>query len=104
MIKFRDFAPPAEELGLLGKSPVAGFERAVESANQWIEAFDIHVLSIETVVLPNIGSEEGTGEAELEVGNRTTYWYQIVRVWHQDEQLGHESEEIRVFDEDADQG
>ena len=98
MIKVRDFAPPAEELGLLGKSPVAGFERAGESANQWIEAFDINVVNIETVLLPNVESEQGTGEAELATSG-ATFWYQIVRVWYRDDEPDHEEEESKVFEE-----
>jgi hypothetical protein len=95
MIKYRDFAPTPEELGLLGKPPVSSFDTAVEQANQWIEAFDVDVLNIETVLLPNVHEDDTTDQAELEHG---PYWVQIVRVWHRDEMTAHD-DEIRVFDE-----
>jgi hypothetical protein len=95
MIKYRDFAPTSEELGLLGKPALSSLDSAVEQANQWITAFDVDVVNIETVVLPNMHDESTTDQAELE---HSTYWYQIVRVWHRDEPAEH-GDEIRVFDE-----
>ena len=99
MIKFRDFSPPVKELGLLGRPRLAPFERAVESANGWIEAFHIDVVNIETVLLPNAWNDTATAEAELEETAEETRWYQIVRVWYRDEprEPDTDDDEIRVF-------
>lgn len=102
MIKFRDFSPPVKELGLLGRPRLAPFERAVESANGWIEAFHIDVLNVETVVLPNAYKDTATGEAELDENpERDTRWYQIVRVWYREDvrEPDTDDDEIRIFDE-----
>lgn len=101
MIKFRDFAPPTEELGLLGERALESLEHAVESANHWINTFHVEVVNVETVLLPNIYGEAQTGEGELRTdGDRETSWYQIVRVWYHDSGPIHDTSEIRVFTPD----
>lgn len=97
-LKYRDFAPPPEELGLLGRPGYASLEKAVESANGWIEALNIDVVNVETVLLPGALAVSETDGGEIPTHDAQTSWYQIVRVWYrelsfQDSVTG----EIRVF-------
>lgn len=100
MIKFRDFVPQQEQLGLLGEPSLTTLESAVDAANHWVSAFGIDVFNVETVLLPMLRKNTDTIEAELKSGETTTYWYQVVRVWFREEERAHTDEEIRVFDED----
>lgn len=100
MIKFRDFVPPQEQLGLLGKPSLTTVEAAVDAANNWIDSFSIEIFNVETLLLPNVRKDEETIEAELS-SDGETFWYQVVRVWYREEDGDlHTDEEIRVFDDD----
>lgn len=98
-LKYRDFAPPAEELGLMGRPGYASFEKAVESANGWIDALHVDVVSVETVLLPGGPHSTGTDEGELRADGDQGSWYQIVRVWYREDTSFQDSVtgEIRVF-------
>lgn len=98
-IKFRDFVPPQEQLGLLGEPSLTTVQTAVDAANNWIEAFEVDVFNVETLLLPNVKKDADTIEAELRSGE-ATYWYQIVRVWFEEEDVVHTDEEIHIFDDD----
>lgn len=100
MIKFRDFVPPQEQLGLLGEPALATFQSAVDDANRWIDAFGIEVFNVETLLLPNVKADTDTVEAELHGSEGATAWYQVLRVWFHEEDTVHTDEEIRIFDED----
>lgn len=89
MIAHRDFAPRfatprglSESLGLK-EPPYETFDDAVRAANEWIRTDAVKVLSIETVVLPNIWSEGGTADVALGTASGWASWYQFVRVWYQ---------------------
>lgn len=88
MLKYRDFVPQQIEApGLLKPGQHESFEHAVEAANQWIAQSDIKLISIETVVLPNIWSrwEEGSGDASIGTsGDMFSRWHQFVRCWYHD--------------------
>ena len=103
MIKFRDFVPPQEKLGLLGEPGLTTVQSAVDAANHWIEAFGIDVFNVETLLLPNLSRDEDTIEAEIEsvqTENGGHYWYQVVRVWFREDNRVDASEEIRIFDDE----
>ncbi|MDP6443220.1 MAG: hypothetical protein QGG36_28535 [Pirellulaceae bacterium] len=82
---FRDFVPQmTQDPGILRMAEYEDFEEAVVEANQWVRQNRIHVLQIETVVLPNIWSpyEEGTTDSSLGTrGGAPSHWHQFVRVW-----------------------
>jgi hypothetical protein len=88
MISYRDFAPQrlqqsgiAESIGL--KAPTyQALEDALTAANTWIEAEQVKVVSIETVVLPNVWTEGGTSDIELGTMSGWANWYQFIRVWY----------------------
>ena len=100
MIKFRDFVPPQEQLGLLGEPSLTTVQSAVDAANHWIDAFGVDVFNVETLLLPNVRKDEETVEAELRSDQGATFWYQVVRVWFRDEDAVHTDEEIHIFDDD----
>jgi len=85
MIAFQDFAP-----GQIahGSSPLTSqwqpFDQAVIAANTWIKQYSIRVISVETLLLPNVWNTvaRGTLESRLHTsGEMSNHWYQIVRVW-----------------------
>jgi hypothetical protein len=86
MLAFRDFAPAVlRQAGFLQPAQYDSFEHAVEEAGVWIEQEGIDVVSIETVVLPNIHRphEEGTTDPDVAVSmDAWTNWNQFVRVWY----------------------
>ena len=85
MIEFKDFVPrmlgPA---GFLGEPEFESLEDALVAANEWVESEDIEVISIETVVLPNLHNpfEEGSGDVNIRQDEEhVTAWNQYVRIW-----------------------
>ena len=86
MIKFKDFVPKmiaAPRLFTPGE--YESFDDALAAANHWIKENDIHVINVETVVLPNIWSrfEEGTADVALGTsGEMPSHWHQFIRCWY----------------------
>lgn len=84
MIRFQDFAPKVEQSGLFRRD-VATFSEAVAEANAWIAAEKVEVLNFETVVLPEMWSEDGTTDGELTTSSEMmNSWNQFVRVWYRE--------------------
>ena len=57
--------------------------------NEWVEANDIEVVNVETLLLPNIhqNNEEGPPTrytARLTLGKSPSIWFQVLRVWYRD--------------------
>ena len=66
MLRYQDFVPKmVKPAAFLSPAEHESFEAALAEANSWIKENEIRVVSVETVVLPNIWSryEEGTGDA-----------------------------------------
>ncbi len=86
MIKFKDFVPEMiAQPGLFREGTYESLEIAVEAANDWIKEYDIRVINVETVVLPNIWSryEEGSADVALGTsGDSPSRWHQFIRVWY----------------------
>lgn len=86
MIKFKDFVPELEdEGGLFRQVAFEEFQAALDRANAWVETDGIELISIETVVLPNIHSkyEEGSTDVQLKASSGvSTDWHQFIRVWY----------------------
>ncbi len=81
MIDFKDFAPQIKERGFF-KTEFQTFGEALAAANQWIADSKINVVNVETVVLPEIWSEDGTEDPCLRSsGEMSSSWYQFIRVW-----------------------
>ena len=86
MLKYKDFVP--KEIvapGFLNPGKHESFEAAVQAANEWIEDNEIKIVSMETVVLPNIWSrwEEGSADASIGTsGDNPSRWHQFLRCWY----------------------
>ncbi|HUG70030.1 MAG TPA: hypothetical protein VMM76_19925 [Pirellulaceae bacterium] len=89
MIQFRDFVPEMLAApGLFKAGEYESMDAALAAANSWINEYEIKIVNIETVVLPNIWSryEEGTTDVALGTsGEMPSHWHQFVRVWYQTE-------------------
>ena len=87
MVHFRDFVPKMIAAPSLFKSgEYESFEEAVAAANKWIKEYDIRIVSIETVVLPNIWSRWEDGPTDVALGTSgemPSQWHQFVRCWYQ---------------------
>jgi hypothetical protein len=87
VIHYRDFVPEmVEPPGFFSPAEHESFDAAVADANLWIAENRIKVLSVETVVLPNIWSrfEKGTSDGALGTsGEQPSHWHQFVRIWYQ---------------------
>ena len=85
MIKFKDFAPQIKKRGFFTTN-FQTFEEALSAANDWMAAGQIDVVTIETVVLPEIWSEDGTTDTNLRTrGEMMSTWYQFIRIWYRSE-------------------
>jgi len=90
MIGYKDFIPQriaARKGGFFGGSTPEGhqtFRDAVAEANVWIGAEGVEVVSVETVVLPNVWEdhEDGTDDGSLYASGSGSSWHQFVRVWY----------------------
>jgi hypothetical protein len=74
-----------QSAGLLRPAEFENFEAAVEAAGRWIEQNKIDVVTLETVVLPNIWHpyEEGSSDPSLRAsGEMSTSWHQFLRCWY----------------------
>lgn len=90
MLKYKDFVP--KEIvapGFFKEGRHESFDDAVTAANQWLTDNRVSVISIETVVLPNIWArwEEGTVDASLGTSSDSpSRWHQFLRCWYRDDQ------------------
>lgn len=87
MISFEDFVPEKIVAGnLFRKEKFESLDRIMEQVNEWDRNHPSkEVISIETVVLPNIHhpTEEGSEDTSLSAESTgITNWYQVVRVWY----------------------
>jgi hypothetical protein len=85
-LQMKDFEADTEsKKNLLGRRDVyyKGLDTAVASMNAWLEDNPVEVITVETVTLPNIHSDEEEGTVDTEL-SATGYalWYQFVRLWY----------------------
>lgn len=85
-LAFRDFVP---RLSASTTGREAGFRDAkalqsvLEAVDAWVDAAGIQVISVETVVLPNMHDEDGSEDTALHTsGDLPSVWHQFVRVWY----------------------
>ena len=80
--KYKDFFPEVLSSGFFSTQHES-LTATVARANQWVMAYKVRVINLETVVLPNIKSVEDAGEAGIRTsGEVSSHWYQVVRVWY----------------------
>lgn len=86
MIQFQDFLPNATGSGgFLGLGTTyETIDETVKRANAWIAQYNVRVLNVETLVLPNLDREKtGTITPRMWTGGDThSDWYQAIRVWY----------------------
>lgn len=90
MLKYKDFVPKEIEApGFLKAGKHESFDDAVVAANQWLaESRNVKLISLETVVLPNIWSrwEEGSADASIGTSGETpSRWHQFLRCWYRED-------------------
>lgn len=86
MLRYRDFVPQmTKPAALFSPAEHESFDAALAAANIWIKEDEIRVVSVETVVLPNIWNrfEEGSRDTSLGVGDSVSFWHQFIRVWYE---------------------
>ena len=83
MLKYKDFVPQEIEApGFFKEGKHESFDHAMEAANDWLVNNEVSVISIETVVLPNIWEnwEEGSVAASLGTSSDgPSRWHQLMR-------------------------
>lgn len=85
-IAFKDFTPTIEKKGFFSTATYESLQDCLQRANQWIEADNPNIISVETVVLPNLWNigEKGSEDPELNTSvNMMSSWHQFVRVWYE---------------------
>ncbi len=86
MIAYRDFIPTQISAPALMKSAkYESLDKTLEAANAWIRTDSINVLSIETVVLPNLYGPYSEGTADPNLVLQPTFaetWNQFFRIWY----------------------
>jgi hypothetical protein len=86
VLRYQDFVPRmVESAGFLKPAQFETFDAAVEAAGRWIEENQIEVVTLETVVLPNIWHpyEEGSSDPSLRAsGEMSSTWHQFLRCWY----------------------
>ncbi len=86
MIAYRDFAPTQVSApGLFKAATYETLDQALAAANSWIQSNDIHVLNVETVVLPNLHAlnDKGTSAPSLVLQpGFAEAWSQFFRIWY----------------------
>ena len=85
MLRYQDFVPKmTKPAAFLSPAEHESFDAALAAANHWIKENEIRVVTVETVVLPNIWSrwEEGSKDVALgSSGDMVSHWHQFIRVW-----------------------
>jgi len=80
--KYKDFFPEVLSNGFFSTQHES-LTATVARANQWVMAYKVRVINLETVLLPNIKSVEDAGEVGIRTsGEVSSHWYQVVRVWY----------------------
>lgn len=87
MLRYQDFAPKMTKApAFFSLGEYESFDAALAAANQWIKENEIRVVTLETVVLPNIWGrfEEGPTDPSLVTDTgMPVRWHQFIRVWYE---------------------
>jgi len=82
-ISYQDFLPRITDESLFFREHEL-LSDTVARANEWIAAWNVKVINVETVLLPNVDGPVDASRTALRTSGRvSSHWYQIVRVWHQ---------------------
>lgn len=82
-VAFQDFFPQVTRSGFLS-SEYESFDQVVKRANEWMASSGVQVLSVETVVLPNVSNGDEARQTNIRTsGEMSSYWRQFLRVWYE---------------------
>lgn len=82
-VAFKDFFPQVTQSGFLSND-YESFQQVVNRANEWMAGSGVQVLSVETLVLPNVSNEAEALHTNIRTsGEMSSYWRQILRVWYE---------------------
>ena len=82
-LSYKDFFPVVLKSGFFSTEHEA-LPATVARASEWVSEAGIQVINVETVVLPTIESVEDASQVGIRTsGERSSHWYQIVRVWYE---------------------
>jgi len=82
-LDYKDFFPAVLKSGFFSTEHEA-LPATVARAREWVTASSVRVISVETVVLPNVESVEDASETGIRTGGESSsHWYQVVRVWYE---------------------
>ena len=82
-VAYQDFAPEITRSGFFTRD-IEPLSDCLRRANDWINTVNPRIINVETVVLPNIWSEDGSEDTELRTsGDMLSSWHQFVRVWYE---------------------
>ena len=85
MFNFQDFFPRITRQGIM-RTESETLSKAVQSANEWVNANRIEVINIETILLPNMTNGNTKKRAYHIAGHdfASANWIQVVRVWYRE--------------------
>lgn len=84
-ISTKDFVPEKKKGGMFKSGSIQHFEEVAQAMNKWVAEVKPDIISIETVVLPNIHDKEEEGSHDTELwtgGESSSQWYQLIRIWY----------------------
>jgi hypothetical protein len=82
-LAYVDFVPRVVAKRLLLQDVYESYIEAAAGASEWVRTHNVDVVNVETVVLPNMHSEDGSADAALTTyDERNSQWHQFVRVWY----------------------
>ena len=87
MIKYKDFTPQfVQKNSLWGSGKVEAFSKTVIAANEWIQGQSIHVMNVETVIMPgNLPNAQNNTDTDTSLSSTSQYggvYLQFMRVWY----------------------
>jgi hypothetical protein len=86
-IGYKDFFPEIVKADFF-INDYESMSTTVARANAWLSTSDLRVITIETVILPNINNEKGASETSIRTSGDICFWHQLVRVWYEVPQAG----------------
>lgn len=80
---YKDFFPEVVKAGFFSNDHET-LSATVARANAWLASSGLKVITIETVVLPNISNETQASQTSIRTsGEIGSYWHQVVRIWYE---------------------
>lgn len=87
MIDYKDFVPKMiGSPGFLGEPEFETLQDALQGCNAFIEKEGVRLVSVETVVLPNLYHPHEEGSEDVNIRQDEDYstpWNQFIRLWYE---------------------